>query len=79
MALAERLQRAMDEAGIVHPSSEVAPYLTMSIGIASERVEAGITAEVLIRAADNALYRSKAEGRNRVTAGTVEHQNRNAG
>jgi diguanylate cyclase (GGDEF)-like protein/PAS domain S-box-containing protein len=77
MALAERLQRAMDEAGIVHPSSEVAPYLTLSIGVASERVRAGITAKVLIQAADNALYRSKAEGRNRITAGTVEHLDRN--
>ncbi len=73
MAMAERLQRAMEEAGFVHPSSEVAPYLTLSIGIASERVQAAITAKVLIQAADNALYRSKAEGRNRVTAGTVQH------
>jgi diguanylate cyclase (GGDEF)-like protein len=74
VALAERLQRAMEEARIVHPSSGVAPYLTLSIGIASEHVRAGITAKVLIQAADNALYRSKAEGRNRVTASTVENQ-----
>jgi diguanylate cyclase (GGDEF)-like protein/PAS domain S-box-containing protein len=79
MALAERLQRAMKEAHIVHPSSGVAPYLTFSIGIASERVRAGVNAKSLIQAADNALYRSKAEGRNRVTAGTMEHQDRNAG
>jgi hypothetical protein len=33
---------------------------------------------VLIQAADNALYRSKAQGRNRVTAFTVGNQDRNA-
>jgi PleD family two-component response regulator len=69
----------MEKAGVVHPSSAVAPCITFSIGIASGRVEADITSEVLIQAADNALYRSKAEGRNRVTAVTVGNQDRNAG
>jgi diguanylate cyclase (GGDEF)-like protein/PAS domain S-box-containing protein len=76
---AERLRSAMEEAGILHPSSAVAPCVTLSVGIASGRVDAGITSEVLIQAADNALYRSKAEGRNRVTAVTVGNQDRNAG
>jgi diguanylate cyclase (GGDEF)-like protein len=70
-AQAERLRSAMEKAGIVHPSSDAAPCVTFSIGIASVRVHADITPEVLIRAADNALYRSKAEGRNRVTAVTI--------
>ena len=76
---AERLRSAMEEAGILHPSSAVEPCITLSVGIASGRVDAGITSEVLIQAADNALYRSKAEGRNRVTAVTVGNQDRNAG
>jgi len=71
VVLAERLRRAMEEAGDVFPSSTVAPCITLSIGIASGRVEDGFTAEALIQAADNALYLSKAEGRNRVTVSTV--------
>jgi diguanylate cyclase (GGDEF)-like protein len=70
IAMAERWRSAMEEAGVVHPSSEVAPCVTLSIGIASGRVGDGVTADVLIQAADNALYQSKAEGRNRVTAST---------
>src|SRR5262249_24898853 len=41
--------------------------VTLSIGIAAFP-EHGDSAEELIRAADDALYRSKAEGRDRVTA-----------
>jgi len=78
-ALAERLRSAMEEAGLVHPSSDVAPCITLSIGVASGRVSADITPDVLTRAADNALYRSKAEGRNRVTASTVGDEDSNAG
>ena len=76
---AERLRSAMETAGVVHPSSAVAPWITLSIGIASGRVQADITPEVLIQAADNALYRSKAEGRNRVTAVRVGNQGQIAG
>jgi diguanylate cyclase (GGDEF)-like protein/PAS domain S-box-containing protein len=77
--LAERLRSNMEEAEVVHPSSEVAPFITLSVGIASGQVQAGITSQVLIEAADNALYRSKAAGRNRVTAGIVGNQNSSAG
>lgn len=69
--MAERLRSAMEDANIAHPSSEVASCITLSIGVASGHVQADTTPEVLIQAADSALYLSKAEGRNRVTASTV--------
>ncbi len=47
------------------------PAVTASFGIATA-TEGTSTAEVLIATADAALYRSKQEGRNRVTVGLVE-------
>jgi diguanylate cyclase (GGDEF)-like protein len=78
--MAERLRRAMEEAAVVHPSSDVASCITLSIGIASGGgLQDDITPEALIQAADNALYMAKAQGRNRVIAGTVGNQNRHPG
>jgi diguanylate cyclase (GGDEF)-like protein/PAS domain S-box-containing protein len=78
--LAERLRSAMEEAGVVHPASDVASCITLSIGIARVGgAQADITSEALIQAADSALYLAKAQGRNRVIAGTVGNQDRNAG
>lgn len=52
--------------GMPHPGSPVAPYLTASCGcvIASELADVGPLD--LLAACDDALYRAKADGRNRV-------------
>jgi diguanylate cyclase (GGDEF)-like protein len=62
---AQRLQAALAEQNIEHRESETAPYVTMSIGIAQLEVEPD-DFETLMRRADDALYRAKRLGRNRI-------------
>ena len=51
---------------IIHEASEINPYLTVSMGIASVE-ETVKTPKDIIKFADEALYRSKEEGRNRIS------------
>ncbi len=66
--IAERLRRQVEEMAL-HPAPGATLRFTVSIGIATQRPGSPThlsIAELLARA-DNALYRSKAEGRNRVS------------
>jgi len=49
-----------------HPSSPVAPFLTVSVGVATATLKGHSSAEELVAAADQALYTAKRGGRNRV-------------
>jgi diguanylate cyclase (GGDEF)-like protein len=53
-------------AQLQHGSSLVSPYVTVSIGIATVKPGEGMPVERLIAAADQALYRAKQAGRNRI-------------
>jgi diguanylate cyclase (GGDEF)-like protein/PAS domain S-box-containing protein len=66
--VAERLRRAV-QAPVVVDGHEL--VITASIGFAVN-VEAGLTADDLLRDADAAMYRAKAAGRDRIEAFTVD-------
>jgi len=67
VALAERLRRRVEEAAMAHPSSIVAPWMTVSIGTCTMAPDnAARSPARLLSGADRALYAAKMRGRNRV-------------
>jgi len=66
--IAESVRLAISDLELPHPASVAGPFLTISAGVATARPESGISPEMLISAADRALYRAKRSGRNRVVA-----------
>lgn len=65
--LAERIRRSVEEARIQSANDSVSPWVTISIGVATTTAEFNQSSSVLIKAADQAMYKSKQAGRNRVT------------
>ena len=63
--LAERIREAVSDLHIPAMDPKPAPQVTLSVGVASYG-EHGKTRVELIEAADQALYRAKAMGRNQV-------------
>lgn len=64
--VAERLRKAVWELEIPHESSPVAKVLTVSIGVAASKAVQPWSYDMLLQWADEAVYRAKAEGRNKV-------------
>ncbi|MEM9419578.1 MAG: GGDEF domain-containing protein [Planctomycetota bacterium] len=68
--LAERLRQAVRDLNIEHPSSGVAPVVTISLGLATAGHEGccNENGSAVVLAADRMLYQAKNNGRDRVIA-----------
>ena len=64
--VAEKLRLAVMEKGLPHKASHTLQRVTISIGVVTATVSSSTTSEWFIKAADDALYLSKAQGRNLV-------------
>ncbi len=73
-AVAERLRCATAQAAIVNRASHFHQRLTISIGVASSQPGSVMKPELLIDAADRALYDAKRRGRNRVSLWHAESE-----
>lgn len=63
--VAEQICAAVRELAIPHPGADTT-VVTLSIGVATSVGDRGQTPQGLLQAADGALYRAKAQGRNQV-------------
>jgi len=67
--VAQRLLEAVRSLAIEHRASNVAPWVTVSVGHATLVPHVGQSSEVIVRLADEALYRAKAQGRDSACGG----------
>ncbi len=65
MKLAENIREQIKLLQIPHAGSEISPWVTLSLGIATTIPTAKQVPEKLIPKADQALYQAKAQGRDR--------------
>jgi len=67
VAVPDNIRKRVEAASLPNPASRVAPYVTLSIGVATHAPNSqAISVEELQRQADAALYLAKQAGRNRV-------------
>jgi diguanylate cyclase (GGDEF)-like protein len=63
--VAQEIHQAMQQLNIPHVASAVKPHITLSIGIATMIPKSDMVPLNLIKAADQALYQAKTQGRDR--------------
>jgi diguanylate cyclase (GGDEF)-like protein len=72
MEFARQLAGRVRHAGIVHEASDVAPVVTVSIGIATKPAGTVGSGAALLREADAQLYIAKSRGRDQVCGGELD-------
>ena len=65
--VAQEIRLQIQSLNIPHAQSQVSPFITVSIGVASARCHADLPAELWMAEADRQLYASKQRGRDCIT------------
>lgn len=74
-SVAERILDSVRGLRLPHPSSDVAPFVTVSIGVALRAEGEAVDDAVLVERADHALYATKNTGRNGVSVSGERAEN----
>lgn len=70
----ERLMSAINKIAIKHPCSDVSPYVTISVGVATTIPRLNDSISAFVARADHALYKAKTNGRNQYKIAVNEEQ-----
>lgn len=65
--VAQEIKLQIQSLNIPHQRSQISPFITVSIGVASARCRPGMTSDQWLNEADRQLYESKHGGRNRIS------------
>ena len=68
--LAEQIRKAVEELKIPNKASDIAEYVTISLGVVTAYTTGLSSPEQLVALADEAMYRAKQAGRNRIEVST---------
>ena len=69
--VAEEMLQAVKALRIEHPKSKVSDFISISIGVSAMVPQKKTEPEILVAAADQALYKAKEDGRDQVKTGLV--------
>ena len=70
--VAKEVKEAVEALHLEHMSSDVSGHITLSFGVAAMVPKPDVISKILIETADRALYRAKAQGRNRIICVSTE-------
>lgn len=72
LRVAEKMRDTVARLNMRHDASKVSDKITLSIGVASMNPRGSDNPDILLAAADDALYRAKHAGRNRIEAAAAD-------
>ena len=70
--VAQLIQKRLAHTGLVHATSPLSEFVTISVGISAVIPDKYATPLMLFKVADKALYKAKAQGRNKIVVGEME-------